>query len=96
MQHHVKQRTPGSEQRLSTVLSAVSLVCGILAPILICYWYVGMVLAVIAIGLGIYVRKRFGGNTMIRVAFVSAGLYVTFFVLLVVIMGIYYNMVGLF
>lgn len=85
-----------SEQRLSTVLSVVSLVCGILAPILICYWYVGMVLAVIAIGLGIYVRKRFGGNTMIRVAFVSAGLYVAFFVLLVVIMGIYYNMVGLF
>ena len=96
MKYHTKQRTPGSEQRLSTVLSVVSLVCGILAPILICYWYVGMVLAVIAIGLGIYVRKRFGGNTMIRVAFVSAGLYVAFFVLLVVIMGIYYNMVGLF
>lgn len=96
MKYHTKQRTPGSEQRLSTVLSVVSLVCGILAPVLICYWYVGMVLAVIAIGLGIYVRKRFGSNTMIRVAFVSAGLYVAFFVLLVVIMGIYYNMVGLF
>ena len=48
------------DQKLSTILSVISMICGILAPCLVCYWYVGMVFAVAAIVLGIYVQKHFG------------------------------------
>lgn len=82
-------------QKLSTILSVISMICGILAPCLVCYWYVGMVFAVAAIVLGIYVQKHFGKNRMVVTAYICAGVYLAFFILLVGTMGIYYNIIDL-
>ena len=68
------------DQKLSTILSVISMICGILAPCLVCYWYVGMVFAVAAIVLGIYVQKHFGKNRMVVTAYICAGVYLAFFI----------------
>lgn len=85
-----------NEQKRAKLLSVCSLICGIMAPIMICYWYIGMIFAVAAIGLGTYVRRRYGGNRMITAAYICAGVYVAFFVLLAVVMGLYYNMIHIY
>ena len=84
-----------NRQNLPKILSVISMLCGILAPCLVCYWYVGLLLALVAIGLGIYVQKHFGRNRMIITAYICAGIYVVFFLMLAAGMGVYYHMINL-
>ena len=82
-------------EQLNKLLSALCLVCGILALLFVCYWYVGMILAVVSIALGIYTWRRFGRDRMIIAGLICSGLYIIFFVLIAVSMGMYYSMIGL-
>ena len=54
-----------------------------------------MVLAVVSIALGIYTWRRFGRDRMIIAGLICSGLYIIFFVLIAVSMGMYYSMIGL-
>lgn len=82
-------------QKQKQIFSAATLCCGILSLLMICYWYVGLVLAVAAVILGCYSWRRFGGNPMIKGGLFCAGGFLGFFVLIIAGMGLYYHMIDL-
>jgi hypothetical protein len=84
-----------NEKQLEKLLSLLTLLGGIASLVLVCYWYVGAIVAAVTIVLGIYTWKRFGRNGLVVAGILCAAFFAVFFLILVMGMGIYYNMIDL-
>lgn len=76
-------------------LSVGCMITGILALVFVCYWYVGLALAVVSIVLGLLAKKHASVNRSVIIGWVCAGIYVAFFAILILAMGSYYSMIHL-
>lgn len=77
------------------LLSFGCMITGVLSIPFVCYWYVGMILAVMSIVLGLLVKQYASLNRLVIIGWVCAGIYVTFFIILILAMGSYYSMIHL-
>lgn len=65
------------------------LVLAIFAWVMICIWYVGCILAIGSIGLGIYYNRQYGKNKFVTASYVISGSYIGIALLVLLFWGIY-------
>lgn len=83
------------ETKKKNILSWGCAIAGVLSLPFACYWYVGLILAVVSIVLGVIVTRRYERNRMVTAGWICAGCYLAFFLILAIFLGIYYNIINL-
>ncbi|MCR5354940.1 MAG: hypothetical protein K6E43_05085 [Lachnospiraceae bacterium] len=82
-------------EKLNKILSIACLITGIGSMLLICYWYIGLILAIVSILSGAYAWRQFGKNKLIVAGIVCSIVYISFFIIIGAAMGLYYSIIGL-
>lgn len=74
------------------ILTIVCLILSILAYIFTCHWYIGIIMAVVSVGLAIYHNKHFKENKIVRAGSIISIVYLGCIVLILLFMLMYYSL----
>ncbi len=80
------------EQQKETLLSFLCITCGILCYLLVVFWYVGLALAIAAVGLAFYHDRLYGTNRMVLVGMWLGLAYIGILILIGLFIWGYFHM----
>ena len=77
-------------------LSVASMVCGILSLICCCFWYLGIILAIAAIVMGIIsIKNGYDGKGMAIAGLVTGGITILALIVILILGGAYFSLLEL-
>ncbi len=83
------------KQKLNKVLPYIVLALSILSYLMLCRWYIGIIMAVVSLVLGFYYKRDNDYNKMIRAGMILSGVLLLVAAVFLLFMLIYYGVVFL-